>query len=65
MERRKGRYFTGANLRQLENDADFSSKDPGPEDPALVHPRGVIHVNTFTTVFRCQVSVSGVSGVPN
>ena len=38
-------------------------KKPGPEDPALVKPRGVIHVNTFTTVFRFQVS--GVSGVPN
>jgi hypothetical protein len=37
----------------------LKSKDPGPEGPALVHPRGVICVITFTTVFRCQVSGVG------
>jgi hypothetical protein len=38
---------------------ETESKDPGPEGPALVHPRGVICVITFTTVFSVQVS--GVS----
>ena len=63
MERRKGRDFTGANLRQLENDDDFDRRDPATEDPALVHLREVTHSNTVTTGFRCRVS--GVNGVLN
>jgi hypothetical protein len=45
------------SIGEMGNDKELdASKDPGPEGPALVHPRGVILVSTFASC----VQVSGV-----
>ena len=51
--------FHAASGSLSSDNSQAQSKYPGPEGPALVHPRGVIHVMACKIVFSVQVS--GVS----